>query len=149
MMQNNKMCRGNALRGFAPLAMMAVLLWACVSPLYAMDAGEQLKDPALEKRAVALGDALRCMVCQSESINDSPADLAKDLRTLVREKLQAGMSDEAILDFVHSRYGDYVLLKPPVKNGTLPLWLGPWAFLGIGFVLFCFYIKAQGKWQKR
>ncbi|MBY0428289.1 MAG: cytochrome c-type biogenesis protein CcmH [Alphaproteobacteria bacterium] len=109
-------------------------------PAYAIDAGEQLADPVLEARAVALGDQLRCVVCQSESINDSPAGIAKDLRSLVREKLKAGLGDAQILEFVHARYGDYVLLNPPVKNGTLALWLGPWVFLGIGFGLFALIV---------
>ncbi len=114
----------------------------------AMDAGEQLADPKLEARAVALGALLRCVVCQSESINDSPAGIAKDLRTLVREKVKAGQTDEQILEFVHARYGDYVLLNPPVKDGTIALWLGPWVFLGIGFALFALFILNNKGWTK-
>ena len=119
-----------------------------LAPAFAMDAGEQLSDPALEVRAIALGDQLRCVVCQSESINDSPAGLAKDLRSLVREKVKAGLSDAQILDFVHERYGDYVLLDPPVKDGTLALWLGPWVFLGIGFGLFALIVLNNKNWHK-
>jgi cytochrome c-type biogenesis protein CcmH len=116
--------------------------------LWAMEAGEQLTDPALEKRALGLGDALRCVVCQSESINDSPAALAQDLRKLVRERIVAGMSDTQILDYVHERYGDYVLLKPPIKQATLPLWLGPWVFLAIGFGLFGWILAKNHKGRK-
>lgn len=106
--------------------------------VFAMDAGEALPDPAQEARAMALGDQLRCMVCQSESINDSPADLAKDLRHLVRAKIKAGMTDAEILNFIHDRYGDYVLLKPPVKEETLFLWYAPWVVLALFGSFFAF-----------
>ncbi|NDE90358.1 MAG: cytochrome c-type biogenesis protein CcmH [Alphaproteobacteria bacterium] len=117
-------------------------------PAHAMEAGEQLADAGLEKRAIILGNQLRCVVCQSESINDSPADLAKDLRVLVRGKLKEGLSDVQILDYIHARYGDYVLLKPPVKQATLPLWIGPWAFLSLGFGLFALFLFKQKKETK-
>ena len=129
---------------------MALFFLLCFSfQAFAMDAGEQLSDPAQEARALALGNQLRCVVCQAESINDSPAGLAKDLRTLVREKLKAGLSDAEILEFIHARYGDYVLLNPPVKNGTLALWLGPWVFLGIGFGLFALIVLNNKNRHKR
>lgn len=128
------------------LILLLSVLWT--GSALAMDAGEQLADPKLEARAMALGDQLRCVVCQSESINDSPAGIAKDLRSLVREKLKAGLSDPQILDYIHARYGDYVLLQPPVKNGTLALWLGPWVFLGIGFGLFALIVLGNKGWHK-
>ncbi|MBI5164605.1 MAG: cytochrome c-type biogenesis protein CcmH [Magnetospirillum sp.] len=109
-------------------AALAVLL-ALAAPAFAADPDEMLKDPALEARAHALGKELRCLVCQSESIEDSNADLAKDLRVIVREHIAAGESESQIKKYVVDRYGDYVLLRPPVKASTLVLWLGPFALL--------------------
>ncbi len=112
-----------------PSAAALVALLALVQPAWAVDPSEMLKDPVQEKRAEELGKGLRCMVCQSESIEDSNADLAKDLRIIVREHIAAGETNEQVRDYVVGRYGDYVLLKPPFKAATLVLWLGP-------FVLF-------------
>nr|WP_210327378.1 cytochrome c-type biogenesis protein [Methylocystis sp. H4A] len=92
---------------------------------HAVTPGERLADPALEARARAITTELRCLVCQNQSIDDSDASLAKDLRVLVREKLKEGMSDGEVREFVHARYGDFVLLRPPVKPGTLLLWAAP------------------------
>jgi cytochrome c-type biogenesis protein CcmH len=86
---------------------------------------ERLADPALETRARGLGQELRCLVCQNQSIDDSNADLAHDLRLIVRERLVAGDSDAQVLDYLRQRYGDYVLLRPPVTPGTWLLWFGP------------------------
>ena len=86
---------------------------------------ELLDDPELERRARALAKELRCLVCQNQSIDDSDADLARDLRSLVRERLLAGDTDDEIIDFVTKRYGDFVLLRPPVKPSTWGLWYGP------------------------
>jgi cytochrome c-type biogenesis protein CcmH len=102
-----------------------LLALAVAAPACAIEPQEQLTDPALEARARSLGQELRCLVCQNESIDDSNADLARDLRTIVREKLTAGDSDQQVLDFVTARYGDFVLLRPPVRAGTLVLWFGP------------------------
>jgi cytochrome c-type biogenesis protein CcmH len=103
----------------------ALLVLAVAAPACAIEPQEQLTDPALEARARTLGQQLRCLVCQNESIDDSNADLARDLRTIVRERLTAGDSDQQVLGFVTARYGDYVLLRPPVRAGTLVLWFGP------------------------
>jgi cytochrome c-type biogenesis protein CcmH len=84
-----------------------------------------LKDPALEARARHLSQELRCLVCQNQSIDDSNADLARDLRILVRERLAAGDSDAAVLAFIEARYGEFVLLRPRLKLHTLLLWLTP------------------------
>jgi cytochrome c-type biogenesis protein CcmH len=114
----------------ATLLLLAILLvWA--GPAAAADPSEMLKDPVQEKRAHALGKELRCLVCQSESIEDSNADLAKDLRIIVREQIGAGASDDQVKKFVVDRYGDYVLLNPPFKGATLVLWLGPFALLAV------------------
>jgi cytochrome c-type biogenesis protein CcmH len=91
-----------------------------------------LKDPALESRARVLSKELRCLVCQNQSIDDSAATLARDLRLLVRERLVAGDSDRQVLDYLTNRYGSFVLLKPPVKPATYLLWFGPAAVLVLG-----------------
>jgi cytochrome c-type biogenesis protein CcmH len=92
---------------------------------HAVTPAEMLADPALEARARAITTELRCLVCQNQSIDDSDASLAKDLRVLVREKLKEGMSDAEVREFIHSRYGDFVLLRPPMKPGTALLWSAP------------------------
>ncbi len=105
---------------------VAVLVLVCLlGDGLALQPNEVLKDPALEARARALSKDIRCLVCQNQSIDDSNADLARDLRVLVRERLQKGDSDPEILDFLVKRYGDFVLLKPPVKASTYLLWYGP------------------------
>ena len=105
------------------LALVALLL-ALLAPgaAFAVRPNEMLKDPALEARARQLSEHLRCMVCQNQSIDDSEAPLAHDLRVLVRQRLEAGDSDAQVLDFLVARYGDFVLLKPPLKLDTLLLW---------------------------
>jgi cytochrome c-type biogenesis protein CcmH len=105
--------------------LVALLALAVAVPACAIEPQERLTDPALEARARTLGQELRCLVCQNESIDDSNADLARDLRTIVRERLTAGDSDQQVLGFVTARYGDYVLLRPPIRAGTLVLWFGP------------------------
>ncbi|GBD47617.1 cytochrome c-type biogenesis protein [Methylopila sp. Yamaguchi] len=92
-------------------------------PAFAVQPGEELADPALESRARALSYELRCMVCQNQSIDDSDAQLAKDLRLLVRERIKAGDSDAQVLDFLVDRYGEFVLLKPRFRRDTALLWL--------------------------
>jgi len=113
------------------LVLIAVL-FALFAPgaAFAVRPDEMLKDPALEARARHLSEELRCMVCQNQSIDDSEAPLAHDLRVLVRQRLEAGDSDRQVLDYLVSRYGDFVLLKPPFKLETLLLWgLPPLALL--------------------
>jgi cytochrome c-type biogenesis protein CcmH len=95
---------------------------------------EMLPDPAQEARAREVGRELRCLVCQNQSIEDSEADLARDLRRLVRERIAAGDSNASALDFIHDRYGDFVLLRPPVNAGTLLLWGTPLLALGGGIL---------------
>ena len=99
------------------------------SPAVAVEPDEILADKNLEGRARALSAELRCLVCQNQSIDDSNAPLARDLRLLVRERLKAGDSDTAVRQFVVARYGDFVLLNPPFRASTLLLWLGPPALL--------------------
>ena len=102
--------------------------------LATMEAGavqpdEILSDPVLEERARDISQNLRCLVCQNQSIDDSDADLARDLRLIVRQRLVAGDSDDAVIQYIVDRYGDYVLLGPPFKGTTYFLWLGPIAIL--------------------
>ncbi|SIR15374.1 cytochrome c-type biogenesis protein CcmH [Rhizobium sp. RU20A] len=108
------------------------LLAASALPTLAVNPDEVLSDPALEARARALSAQLRCMVCQNQSIDDSNAELAKDLRVLVRERITNGDSDQAVIDYVVSRYGEFVLLKPRFEAKTLILWGAPAALLLIG-----------------
>ncbi len=129
-------------------SMKSVLLGTLVvlflaSPAFAVEPGEILKDPALEARAREVGRELRCLVCQNQSIDDSDADLARDLRVLVRDRIVAGDSNEDVIAYVVSRYGDFVLLNPPFKLKTYALWLGPAAFIVFGvFVLIIFYRRS-------
>jgi cytochrome c-type biogenesis protein CcmH len=109
-----------------------VLLLALAGGARAIDPAEQLADPTLEARARALSKELRCLVCQNESIDDSNADLARDLRRIVRERLVAGDGDTAVKQYLVARYGDFVLLEPPVKLKTYALWFGPAVVLALG-----------------
>jgi cytochrome c-type biogenesis protein CcmH len=114
------------------LVFAAMLLVA--TPGFAVLPDEVMSNPALEARARTLSKELRCMVCQNQSIDDSDAPLARDLRLLVRERLQAGDSDRQVIDFLVARYGEFVLLKPRLSWRTSLLWLGPPVLLGGGAV---------------
>lgn len=111
---------------------LILFLAASAGPAFAVTPDEILDDPALEARARALSAQLRCMVCQNQSIDDSNAELAKDLRLLVRERLVDGDSDEAVIDYVVSRYGEFVLLKPRFEAKTFLLWGTPFLLLLAG-----------------
>ena len=115
------------------LCLIIVLLTVAAVPCaIAVEPDEVLSDAALEARARALSKELRCMVCQNQSIDDSEAPLARDLRILVRERLQAGDRDGQVIDFLVARYGEFVLLRPRFSWHTAVLWLGPAAMLLIG-----------------
>ena len=122
-----------------PAALLLVLLLlAAARPALAIEPGEALADPAAEARARAISREIRCLVCQNENIDESGADLARDLRRIVRERLAAGDSDQAVRDYLVARYGDFVLLRPPVKPKTYLLWFAPPAILllaGLGLVI--------------
>ncbi len=121
------------------IRLLFVLLLLAPGLARAVEPRERLADPALEARARDISRTLRCLVCQNESIDESNADLAKDIRVLLRERLVAGDSDAAARQFLVDRYGDFVLLKPPLETATLLLWFGPALVLvagGIGVVVF-------------
>lgn len=111
------------------MIVFGVLLGSGTGMVLAVEPGEVLEDAALEARARTLSKELRCLVCQNENIDSSHAPLARDLRILLRERLVAGDSDEEVLEFLVARYGDFVLLKPPVQGNTLVLWLAPAIFM--------------------
>jgi cytochrome c-type biogenesis protein CcmH len=99
--------------------------------------------PVDEARAVALQKALRCVVCQNESINDSAAPLAADMRAVLRERMEAGDTDAEIKAYFVKRYGDFVLMRPPLKVSTIALWVSPALFLGIGAVMFIVFLRRR------
>ncbi len=115
---------------------MTALLLLTALPAAAAEAQPAAANVALEKRVTALSEELRCLVCQNQTIADSNAPLAVDLRNQVREKLAAGQSEREIIDYMVARYGDFVLYRPPVKNTTLFLWFGPPVLLLLGLWLF-------------
>jgi len=119
----------------AKLLIVAALLLGLWQPALAVQPDEILADPALEARARTLSVELRCLVCQNQSIDDSDAPLARDLRILIRDRLKAGDSDEQVIDFLVARYGEFVLLRPTFGAHTLVLWLGPFVVLALGLLL--------------
>lgn len=128
---------------------LILILMLLAAPGFAVQPDEVLDDPALEQRARDLSTGLRCLVCRNESIDESNADLARDLRLLVRERLVAGDTDEEAIAFIVDRYGEYVLLKPTVTGSNLMLWLaGPIMLLiaaGVGLVFLRNRAKAQAQ----
>jgi cytochrome c-type biogenesis protein CcmH len=126
------------------LFLFAFVLMQCL-PAQAVQPDEILPDPKLEQRARDLSRELRCMVCQNQSIDDSDAPLARDLRLLVRERLKAGDSDQQVLDFLTVRYGDFVLLKPPLNPRTALLWVLPAAILILGAIVLLVAIRRRGR----
>ncbi len=131
-------------RWLLPLVGLLLLL-ATSAGAVAVD--KPLDDPAQEARARALHKQLRCLVCQNQSIEDSNAELARDLRAVVRERIAAGDDDKQVLDYVVARYGKWVLLKPPLDVGTLLLWFGPLVLLA-GVALFLF-LRLNGRMKAR
>ncbi len=109
------------------------------SPAYANEAAPLAADPALEARVMAIAAELRCLVCQNQTIADSNADLAVDLRRQVRQMLSAGRSQQEVLDYMTARYGDFVLYRPPLKDSTALLWFGP-ALLLVGGLVTLFVV---------
>ncbi len=127
--------------------LLVLLILLAPLPALAVNPDEILADPVLEERARNLSVNLRCMVCQNQSIDDSNAELARDLRVLVRERLQQGDTDEEVIDYVVSRYGEFVLLKPRFSLRTMLLWTAPALLLGIGGIVLV--LMARGRLRAR
>jgi cytochrome c-type biogenesis protein CcmH len=125
-------------------SLLAVLLGLfLVASVPAKEAPPAAADPALEKRAMALAEELRCLVCQNQSLADSHAELALDLKNQIREKMKAGMGEKQIVDYMVARYGDFVLYRPPVKATTLPLWFGPFVVLVAALAGLFYYLRRR------
>ncbi|TDK37222.1 cytochrome c-type biogenesis protein CcmH [Rhizobium deserti] len=127
------------------LATLLLVLFVFLGPLpaFAVNPNEVLADPALEQRARAISAQLRCMVCQNQSIDDSNADLARDLRILVRERITNGDTDRQVIDYVVSRYGEFVLLNPRLGAKTIVLWAAPGLLLLIGAGAIIVFIRTR------
>ncbi len=127
------------------IALLLLVIAIALSPilLLAADAVPTENDPVAAARAVALSEKLRCLVCQNQTIADSNADLAQDLRRQIREQIAAGKSDREIVDYMVARYGDFVLYQPPLKPTTLLLWAGPALLVVIGFVVLARIVRAR------
>ena len=121
-----------------------LLLFAAAQSAWSAEAAPAAADPELEKRVNALSEELRCLVCQNQTLADSNADLAVDLKNQVREKLKQGMTEREIVDYMVSRYGDFVLYRPPVKGTTLFLWFGPAVLLIAGLTALFLRVKRRG-----
>ncbi len=127
-----------AMRGFLlVLAVVSLPLWAAAIDPYVFDNPEQ------EARFKALSAELRCLVCQNQSIGDSNAELAQDLRREIYGMIKTGLSDKEIVDFMVDRYGDFVLYRPPVKSSTMLLWLGPFVMVVVGLIALVVYIRRR------
>ena len=125
--------------------LLLVLTLVLATPLAALQPDEVLDDPALEERARELSEGLRCLVCRNESIDESNAPLARDLRLLVRERLLAGDSDAEVVDFVVDRYGEYVLLRPTATGANWILWGAAPAMLLVGLLIAGLYLRGRSR----
>lgn len=123
--------------------LLAGVLACSVAIAWAGEAQPAAVDPVLEQRVTALGEQLRCLVCQNQNIADSHADLAVDLKNQIREKLAAGQSEREIVDYMVARYGDFVLYKPPLKTSTVLLWAGPFSLMALGLALLGMRIRRR------
>lgn len=125
------------------LALMLSLL--VINVARAADSAPAMDDPQLDKHVMELAENLRCLVCQNQTIADSPAELAKDLKNQIREKIKQGMSDRDIIDYMVARYGDFVLYRPPLKGTTILLWFGPLLFLAAGLAALFYRVTRRRK----
>lgn len=125
------------------LLLLCLVFLAFSGRLLAQEAKPLAEDPELEKRVMNLSKELRCLVCQNETLADSRADLAVDLRNEIREQMKAGQSDKEIIAFLTARYGDFVLYRPPVRPTTYLLWFGPFLLLVIGMVILYKYLRQR------
>ncbi|OGA52462.1 MAG: hypothetical protein A3F74_23225 [Betaproteobacteria bacterium RIFCSPLOWO2_12_FULL_62_58] len=126
-------------------ALVLVFLLLLGGAAWAKEAAPAAEDPRLEQRMMAIAAELRCLVCQNQSIADSDADLAKDFRNQIREKLQQGQSERDIIGYMTARYGDFVLWRPPFKPTTLLLWLGPLLLVVAGLIALFFRLARERK----
>ena len=127
------------------LLLLLLALLGPLAPAFAREAPPAADDPAIEARMKKMAAELRCLVCQNQSIADSNADLAVDLRTQVREQMRAGRSDAEIRDWLTQRYGDFVLYRPPLKSTTVLLWFGPLAILVAAVVALVVTLRGRRK----
>lgn len=133
--------------GSARILALLVVVLGLASPAFAVQPNEILDDPALERRARSISAELRCMVCQNQSIDDSDAELARDLRVLVRERLVSGDTDDQVYDYVVSRYGEFVLLRPRLSIQTLALWAAPILVMGAGIAAIATFLRNRDPLQ--
>ncbi|MBL1429915.1 cytochrome c-type biogenesis protein CcmH [Oceanicaulis sp. AH-315-P02] len=118
------------------ITFVIIIMFLGLTQALAVLPGEQLSDPVLEQRAREVSKNLRCVVCQNQSIDDSNAELAADMRKLVRARILAGDSNEQVTQYIVDRYGSFVLLRPPLKKSTFALWFGPLGFVLVGGFVF-------------
>lgn len=128
-----------------PLHTLLLLLLLTCGPLWAKEAAPLAEDPAVEQRLIAISEELRCLVCQNESLAGSRADLALDLRRELRSLIKQGKTDAEIREFMVSRYGDFVLYRPPVKPTTWLLWLGPFVLVIVGIAALLNYLRKRNR----
>ena len=128
-----------------PIALLLILLASVALSAIAKDAQPSAADPVLEDRVLTLARELRCLVCQNETLADSRADLAVDLRNQIREQMKAGKSDKEIVAFLTDRYGKFILFRPPMDPTTYLLWFGPFVLLLGGLLLLFRYVKQRGQ----
>ncbi len=133
------------MRRFLWAAALACAAWGMAAAVHAKDAADVAADPALEKRMMAVSAELRCLVCQNQTIADSNADLAVDLRNQVREMLRKGQSEKEIVEYMTARYGDFVLYRPPVKPTTALLWFGPPLLMLAGLVTLWLVLRRRNR----
>ena len=126
-------------------AVLAFLLFLGAATAAAVQPDEILEDPVMEARARTISAEVRCLVCQNESIDSSNADLARELRVLIRERLTAGDSDDQVKAYLVDRYGEFVLFRPPFKPGTYLLWFGPPLLFVLGLIGVLAYLRGQGR----
>ena len=125
--------------------LMILALLLLPTGVLAIDADEMFADPAQEERAREIGKQLRCLKCRNQSIFDSNASIAKDLRIVVRDRMRAGDSDAEVLDYIYERYGDYVLLRPRVSGETAVLWAAPLALLALSGLAMAIYLRGRSR----
>lgn len=125
------------------IVVLLILLLGAAFSVAGKDAQPSAEDPVLEERVLALSKELRCLVCQNETLADSRADLAVDLRNQIREQMKAGKSDKEIIAFLTDRYGKFILFRPPMDPTTYLLWFGPFVLLLVGLLLLFRYVKRR------